>query len=241
MSREGPASKAVPVSKAAWQPDRQSPRGVLPKARSRIATCQYPGCETGSHESGASNRSSRTSPNSTSPLGRPSPPSISSPPLSRSKKTENRPRLSKPAVIRESTKVNFCASANCGKASPRMPSKGASAKGSSLSLVAVMKLSRVQRSLRQTRSCSKTPVTSPVPKVTVTESRCRRPPAPLSDATSASAEAMGKEVEEALASKRLWLVQAAAAQLTDGTMMLPLPVSSTTRNTCSGVPMDMYP
>mmetsp|Transcript_55312 Transcript_55312/g.161422 ORF Transcript_55312/g.161422 Transcript_55312/m.161422 type:complete len:203 (-) Transcript_55312:545-1153(-) len=164
MSLVGPASSDVPVSKATWQPEGpQKPRGSPPRARSRMETCQNPGFVTGAQVRGELIRSSRTSPNrislcSLSPLA---------------KKTEKRLRVSIPFLTIMSKKEKSCASASCGRPSPRMPSKGTSLNGSSLSFVAVMKFILEHKPEMQTLSLLNTPVTCPVPKVMVTESRGR--------------------------------------------------------------------
>mmetsp|Transcript_80709 Transcript_80709/g.210527 ORF Transcript_80709/g.210527 Transcript_80709/m.210527 type:complete len:254 (+) Transcript_80709:425-1186(+) len=159
--RAGPASSDVPVSRAAWQPDPQMFMDSPLKAISCMATCQKPGLATGTHESGPAMCSSRRSPKRTS---------LSSSLSSSAKNTEKRPRRRRPSFTSASTREKPCSSDSRGRARPRMPSKGTSLKGSSLSLVAEMKFMSAHMKPRQTASLAKWPDTWPVPKVMVTES-----------------------------------------------------------------------
>mmetsp|Transcript_30519 Transcript_30519/g.94835 ORF Transcript_30519/g.94835 Transcript_30519/m.94835 type:complete len:223 (-) Transcript_30519:182-850(-) len=131
---------------------------------------------------------------------------------------------------------------------PRMPSKWKLLKGSSESAVAATKwrrrhsgrpeaaawLETFATPLRQTRSSTYTPVISPVPKETVTESR-----GPLSQVLPCLP--MSRADSEPLRRYRVWALHVSLLQYMLGSTRWPLPVSKTTVIAIAGVPIWRVP
>mmetsp|Transcript_46789 Transcript_46789/g.141939 ORF Transcript_46789/g.141939 Transcript_46789/m.141939 type:complete len:226 (-) Transcript_46789:78-755(-) len=225
MTLVGPASWEVPVSTATWQ-SAQRPCFLLLMAMSSICTCQYPVCrDTGCQNMSEAMCSVLMSPKVISELS-----------MSESeRKTEKRGRFNASLLTNLSMMLNSGPCDIFGNASPKTPSKLKEVKGSSVSSVAPTKRTLVQRLPMQTSSCRKTPLISPVPKVTVISSRAapRRDGEPSASRSSA--------VVEALRSKRLCIAQARLWQCVEGSIRFPLPVSKTTVKVCRGVPTSSFP